>query len=232
MNDAKFQEFQTANCKAKSACFPGNAQVRVRGRGLLSPIGELRPHDDVLVQSSSGTLVYESVLGFLHALPASGASYLAVKHELGELRVSEDHLVFVDGGSNGRIEKAAANLRVGDKLFAATADEDNIRNVLPSAVLSVARRDGKNLGMYAPLTASGTIIVDGTVASNYAGLNGLTFPHCAVHALFFPLRAYHWLRLATEAWLPSANDAGFGSQNKEGRVLWPTSWGGSFAKAA
>jgi hypothetical protein len=193
---AKFTEFQTETCPAASACFPGVAQVQVRGRGRV-PISELREHHDhVLVEGSAGEFVYEPVLGWLHHLPDSRASYLAVKHELGELRVSEVHLVFVDAGSSGKSEKLAANLRVGDTLYATAQDKKGIPMAtapMLSKVLSVVRRHG-NIGMYAPLTASGTIVVDGALASNYAGPGrGLHVPHNCAHALLFPVRAYHWI---------------------------------------
>merc|ERR1712187_32133 len=41
--------------------------------------------------------------------------------------------------------------------------------------------------------ASGTIIVDGVIASNYATVGNLQIPHGAMHASFFPVRAYKQL---------------------------------------
>ena len=51
--------------------------------------------------------------------------------------------------------------------------------------------------MFAPLTSSGTIVVDGVLASNYAGSSAtLSSPHGAAHGIAFPLRVYHKLQHA------------------------------------
>merc|ERR1712048_732638 len=94
--------------------------------------------------------------------------------------VSPNHIVFLADGT----DKLAANLLVGDELLVAQGS---------GKVSSIKSAIG-NEGMYAPLTASGTIVVDGAVASNYATHSSLTWiPHAAIHAAFFPLRLYHAL---------------------------------------
>merc|ERR1712048_1279518 len=96
--------------------------------------------------------------------------------------VSPNHIVFLADGT----DKLAANLLVGDELLVAQGS---------GKVSSIKSAIG-NEGMYAPLTASGTIVVDGAVASNYATHSSLTWiPHTAIHAAFFPLRLYHALGL-------------------------------------
>merc|ERR1712232_1176015 len=68
--------------------------------------------------------------------------------------------------------------------------------VVPCKVLSVVQSSGRS-GMFAPLTASGTVVVDGVAASNYASYAHVAFPHNALHATFSPVRAFHALDLAS-----------------------------------
>merc|ERR1719313_2821769 len=119
---------------------------------------------------SSPLATYDSALGFLHAVRGP-AEFLSIQHEMGELRASSNHLLF-----NGEGAAVAAELfSLGDELVLASG--------LRSRVLSIAK-DATEHGMFAPLTASGAIEVDGVVASNYATVGKLNIPHSAMHASF------------------------------------------------
>merc|ERR1712070_177311 len=125
---------------------------------------------------STPLATYDSALGFLHTLQGS-ASFLAIQHEGGELRASGNHFLF-----NGEGVAVAAELfAMGDELLLA--------NGLRSRVLSI-NMDTTTKGMFAPLTASGTIEVDGVMASNYATVGKLNIPHSAMHASFFFSRLF------------------------------------------
>jgi hypothetical protein len=163
-------------------CFPGESSVTVKDVGAV-PLQNLRSGDEVLGKNG----VYEPVLGFLHVTGAGQVSdFLVVKHSHGQLRVSPHHVIFVETG-----DKLAADVGAGDKVFVS----DGSSAVL-SEVLSVVRSSGRS-GMFAPLTPSGTVVVDNVVASNYASYAHTWFPHNALHAVFFPVRAFHALGLAS-----------------------------------
>jgi len=165
--------------------------VTVRGAGAV-PLKDLNSGDEVLGKAG----VYEPVLGFLHMTDANEVSnFLAVKHSHGELRVSQHHVVFVETG-----DKLAADLTAGDKVY---VSEDS--GLVLREVLAVVQSSGRT-GMFAPLTPSGTIVVDNVVASNYASYGHAWFPHNALHATFFPVRAFHALGLASFS--PKVADAG------------------------
>ena len=56
---------------------------------------------------------------------------------------------------------------------------------------------GVREGVYAPLTATGTIVVDGALASCYAVINNPTL----AHAVFAPMRGWHELSARLPSWL-------------------------------
>lgn len=165
-----------------TSCFPGTASVTVKGVGEV-PLKDLRSGEHVLVKSGK----FEPVLGFLHATEAGSFSkFLTVEHSHGRFDVSPYHVVFVDN-----TDKLAMDLVPGDKLLL----PDNAGGA-QREILSVVWNAGRT-GMFAPLTPSGTVVVDGIVASNYASYAHVTFPHSAFHGAFFPVRAWHALGLAS-----------------------------------
>jgi len=176
-------------------CFPGEALVDVAGRGL-TPMAALRTGDMVLVESKPSALSYASVLGFLHATPtfpgrAQRTHFLTIVHSEGQLRVSANHIIFLssDGSGSARSDKTAGDAKIGDFLFVQASNGDD-RTVI-AQVLSVKRSTGQ-LGMFAPLTAAGSIVVDGVVVSNYAVPSSrVRLPHNLAHAVFHPVRLYH-----------------------------------------
>jgi hypothetical protein len=174
--------------KPIDACFPGETVVAVQGRGKVK-MAELRVGDHVLAVTQGGHLGFEPVLGFLHkfvgkAHAQHGAQHLSILHESGELRASPGHIVFTAEGS----DKTVSGLKPGDLLIVS----DDKGTLKTSAVLSSRPVGGSDA--YAPLTASGTLVADGVVASNYAsptGAGGRFLTHAVAHAMLFPVRAFH-----------------------------------------
>eukprot|EP00929_Paragymnodinium_shiwhaense_P039108 TRINITY_DN20569_c0_g1_i3.p1 TRINITY_DN20569_c0_g1~~TRINITY_DN20569_c0_g1_i3.p1 ORF type:complete len:539 (+),score=45.64 TRINITY_DN20569_c0_g1_i3:74-1618(+) len=166
-----------------SSCFPGEADVFVEQRGKVSA-RTLRRGDRVLVSRESESMAYEPVTGFLHEVHAEGPwhSYLVVEHIAGTFRATADHLVFSTATDGGWRSLATSELRPGDSVI--LADESKVSRVL--AVHQVIRADAS---LIAPMTSSGTIVVDGVVASTYAVTSGMHVPHNAMHAAFFPIHA-------------------------------------------
>ena len=83
----------------------------------------------------------------------------------------------------------AEEVRVGDVIMVLSDDrpQDALTGMRPARVTHV--RAGVQAGVYAPLTATGTIVVDGALASCYAVINN---PALA-HAVFAPMRGWHEL---------------------------------------
>jgi len=176
-------------------CFPGEAEVLVRSAahkpGVGIPVAELKIGEQVLAEAVDRTLKFEPVLGFLHFAPEARGKFRVAVHERGQFRATSEHLVFVMDAQGRRIDVPMKDIRVGDQLLTALDAAD--AEAPSSRVLAV--QDAEALpralaGMFAPLTASGTVVVDGVVASVYAGAAVYrSAPHGAYHALFFPVRA-------------------------------------------
>jgi hypothetical protein len=177
---------------AAPACFPGDAIVNVRGRGAI-PVATLAVGDNVLVESAGGKLTFAPVLTFLHKVGPNSATCLhksvTVLHTHGTFQASWNHLVFVISENGVREDVTASALRPGDQLLI----QSNATALIPSPIISI-RSETTCGGMYAPLTSSGAIFVDGVLASNYgAPSSKVHLPHGAAHATFFALRMYYYL---------------------------------------
>ena len=162
----------------KSGCFAGPAAVRVwRGGGgcggvELIPISALQA--GMRVEAADGT--YETVLGFLHRDPAAEADFVAVSVDGARtaLRVSGRHLVL----TRDRGYAAARELRPGaDRVL----HEGQWAAVATVATIRAAPR-----GVYAPLTWSGRLVVEGVEASCYSDIRS----HVLAHWALFPLRCW------------------------------------------
>lgn len=166
-------------------CFPGEAKVHAFGLGAIL-VNELQSGTPILVQLPTGELSYEPVLGFLHTVRGGQHSFVRMVHAHGVIRASATHLVFVADSDGRRTSKAAAEVRVGDYVYSASNN-----TVAPSEVLDISYSITDS-GMFAPLTASGTIVVDDAVASIYAQPSvRARLPHSAAHAAFFMARVGH-----------------------------------------
>jgi len=195
-------------CSTGMQCFPSEAKVNMEGVGAV-PLGTVKVGDRILVERS-GQLVHEPVLAFLHAVRKGSGDempYLTVTHGRGEFRASSTHLVFVLSKDKGRVSKTVNELEIGDQLLVASSISEI--PLVSSRVVGIHRSSG-TLGMFAPLTASGTIIIDGVVASNYASpSHNKHLSHHYAHAFLFPVRVYHQLGVAkllkpVWAWLCSS----------------------------
>jgi len=182
-----------------AGCFPGHSMVTTEHGSLAA--ASLRAGDRVLVQRPAGELAFEPVLGFLHGVKGLN-EFVVLRHSGGDFRATKNHVVFIENAA-GQQSKLVADVQVGDKLIVASTER-----VAPSEVLSI-HTEASSTGLYAPLTMSGTVVVDGVLASNYAvAAPGMDLPHEAIHAAFFPLRVYHRLGLdAFFAYLPKISAA-------------------------
>ena len=154
------------------SCFPGFSQVTLSD-GTFKSIANIQIGDKVLVNQNN---VYEPVSSFIHAKREGLFSFLAinvqslVSNSSSTLFVSDNHLIFDFDSGEARF---AGKFHIGDRL---QLIENN--QIVAGEIVSI--QSTRQQGYYAPLTPSGTIVIDGIVASNYATVSNHVLAHQAM----------------------------------------------------
>eukprot|EP00747_Dinoflagellata_sp_TGD_P206740 gnl/TRDRNA2_/TRDRNA2_80413_c0_seq1.p1 gnl/TRDRNA2_/TRDRNA2_80413_c0~~gnl/TRDRNA2_/TRDRNA2_80413_c0_seq1.p1 ORF type:complete len:514 (-),score=69.93 gnl/TRDRNA2_/TRDRNA2_80413_c0_seq1:149-1690(-) len=175
-----------------ASCFPGQSQVMTRG-GQMN-LAEVELGEEILVELTPGQLEFAPLLSFLHRLPANpDQAYLEIslaRPAGARFRASHTHLVFtcdLNQEHGVRLDKFVGDLQPGELLCGVDGQD-----VVPTEVLHVEHRRGDAYGMLAPITATGTVVIDGVVASNYASPSrNILLKHSLAHKTLLPLRAYY-----------------------------------------
>jgi Hint module len=171
-------------------CFSRENTVDVQDVGDI-PISQLRIGDFVKSSNNKFTQVYgfghldhHRQGTFLHIVfRESGSTMTNVLNQATFLKISAHHLVMLER-NNKHYPISAKDIKVGDILSGRSVQ----------SIMEVVRQ-----GVYAPLTQSGDVMVNGILASNYVNL--LQMPsildqHSMAHALFFPHRCFCHVFLA------------------------------------
>ena len=156
-------------------CFPGSQKISTLNRGKVE-MSDLEIGDIVMDASLSST----KVVGFLHKDPEIAAEYL--RFELPgfpTLEISADHLVYT-GNSFAPAGQAEMLTAVS---FDGCLSEVSLTKFPPEVVCRE--------GAFAPLTASGSLIVGNFACSCYAlpGKLGNMFSHASANAALWLVRA-------------------------------------------
>ncbi len=155
-------------------CFSGSDTVAVLGRGVVDMrnlvIGDM-------VQVAGGK--FSQIYSFGHYEHDVEASFLSIDAGLEKpLVLTGDHMVFVDDKA-----VAASMLSVGDKL-----------SLVDGFAVVKAIKAVTEIGVFAPFTKDGTIVVNSVVASSYVNLKGDA--SLVVGGIAFDL---HWLAHLSQA---------------------------------
>ena len=140
----------------------------------------------VLAVHSDGSLRYSDVIAFIHRQPQLVTSFSVIETAAGHRLVATgDHLIFTAPDQSASTTDAApptfaAHLHPGNDRVYVTTPDSKLLDV--SMVTNVTVVTGQ--GVFAPLTSSGTIVVDGVAASCYA----LVSNHRLAHIAMTPLR--------------------------------------------
>ena len=171
-------------------CFPGHSIVHVKNRGPVK-MDALAIGDQVLsVDVTTGQRIYEPVIGFLHRSETEPALFQTVQTEKNTtLTLTPDHLIYssddpADPGHLSRPPLFAGRLKIGSFVYVMDTTTSG-SNPVRARVTDISRVHGT--GLYAPLTASGTMVVDDVIVSCYA----LVDSHVIAHATMTPLRIGH-----------------------------------------
>jgi hypothetical protein len=167
-------------------CFPGDAKALVKDKGEV-PMKALRLGDKVRVANNK----YEPIYSFGHKNEDTVAEFLQIftdedssragRGDQPPLELSKDHMVFISSNQQGRGRAVPASMiRNGDHVVAATGEL-----VVVKEIRTVVRK-----GVYAPFTKSGSIVVDGILASTYVAIQGT--PDCLLLTINIGI-SYQWL---------------------------------------
>jgi hypothetical protein len=196
------------------ACFPGVATVQERRRGTMR-VADVEVGDQLVGLGGS----FSRVATFLHNNADVAEVFLEICYRRtvgggGHLLVSPQHLVHArlrgrssrdpssqawcdeDRGIDGLLRKPeiawswapAENIRPHDEL--------NDGNNSPLVVESVSRVCLQ--GVFAPLTATGELLVNGALCSCYAPPSAWMIPHMACHTAMLPVRLLDAARVVVE----------------------------------
>ena len=139
-------------------CFSGSTLVSAKDKGTIT-MRNLKLGDEVMVADGR----YERVYSFAHYLPDITGDYLRISFSdepwaTPPLEISRDHLLFI---SEHRAVQASF-LRVGDTVMKASGGVVAVKSI----------RKVAQMGVYAPFTPSGVLVLNGVLVSCYTGLEG------------------------------------------------------------
>jgi hypothetical protein len=132
-------------------CFSGSSTVYVKDLGSTS-MRDVKLGDKILVEAGQ----YEAIYSFGHFNPDSTGQFVEIVTEASKLQVSRQHLLFLEDGSSILASQVSVNHRLLD------ASGSPVRVKAAKLVQSV--------GVFAPFTKSGKLVVDGILASSYISL--------------------------------------------------------------
>jgi len=169
-----------------SLCFDANSKVlTAQGEKRMC---DLRLGDKVRVVQTNGKVEWSDVCAWAHREPKRVAKYLRLTTgQTGRtITMSPEHLVCVV--RNGQMDYVkAGTVTTGDLLLCCDLSADAVGGVWAEPVRSI--EEVESMGVYAPITTSGTVVVNGVVASCYAAVGS----HKAAHAAMKPVRS-QWKR--------------------------------------
>jgi hypothetical protein len=147
-------------------CFPATATVQLED-GTTKAMPDVRLGDRVLVARADGSLGFEDIYLNTHKDEVSAAPYVELKLASGRsLSLSPRHFIPVGAGPDAawgdHVAKGADELATGDHIWSRAADGTMQLDRVVAAQTKVA------VGAFNPLTMSGTIVVDGVVASAHS----------------------------------------------------------------
>jgi hypothetical protein len=144
------------------------------------------------VLTTSG--IFSTVYSFGHYDPRTVSSFIQLWTEASSspLEITGDHLLFVQEGHRNLKILPACEIKVGDLLVAPKELQGESDGVKVTAITMVHRE-----GLYSPFTTTGSMAVNGVVASNYIALSPVfqdvmsyEQQHWLQHLAYMPYRFY------------------------------------------
>ena len=166
-------QYSCVTTPRRAACFPGQSLVQTKD-GSKKSLANLNIGDDVLVMNKDNQLIYEPIIEFIHMKRTGFYEFLSIQIKNTSLYISANHLIFLANGS----AVFAGQLRREDRIK--YYDQNQL---ISTEIESIYLTNEE--GYYAPLTSSGTIIIDNVLVSNYATISD----HYLAHSV---MQIYRW----------------------------------------
>jgi len=138
----------SGNNPGSAGCFSASSLVPVIDK-KPTKMTDLKIGDKILTTNG-----YESIYAFAHNDTHTPTNFLQLHTSTGKLVLTGEHLVYLHGKEN---PVRGSSIKIGDKLQSLEGGGE------PVTMIDTI----EHTGLHAPLTPSGTIIVDGFVASCY-----------------------------------------------------------------
>ena len=170
------------------SCFPGKSIVAVPSFNSTEQkntyIKDLEIGTKVYSVNEKGEIIVDEIIGFLHLSKDKKGNFLKITYQIlnstsereifQTIFISEDHLILAKSGY-----LKAKELKINEEIYS----KNPLSNILEKTlIVSIDKEEA--LGVYAPLTISGNLFIDGVLVSNYAHISD----HYLAHSAFFPLR--------------------------------------------
>ncbi len=167
-------------------CFSSSGTVHLEG-GATKRLAEVAIGDRVLTVAD-GKLAYDDVIMFLHTDHSQAELFHQISTESDHfLSLTPHHLIYATDDKFADISTLAPifahRVQVGHYVFVAATDGSS--RLIKSRVTSVTVE--RKLGVTAPLTGTGSLVVDGVASSCYAVIESQDI----AHAVFAPVRLWH-----------------------------------------
>ena len=158
--------------KKSGGCFSGTAEVNLIS-GKKKMMKDVKIGDNVLTMSGT----FQPIIGFLDRMLEEPTNFITLHTNLSsEVTLTESLVIFVKLNEVEKQSKYARDIALGDVLFHEETKSD-------AEVVQVS--SSISFGYFAPLTDSGTLVVDGFLSSCYA-----SYPHWIAHTAMYPARKW------------------------------------------
>ncbi|GJQ74088.1 putative intercellular signal essential for a variety of patterning events during development [Trypoxylus dichotomus] len=168
-------------------CFSAESTV-LSETGTQRKLQDLQTGERILsLDLNTQQLVFSEVILFLDWDPSQRRDFLQFKLRSGRtLTVTPSHLLFQLANDNTSRTIYAAKLSVGDRVLVRDSNR-----LIEDAIVMV--QHVAKTGVFAPLTMTGTVVVDGVLASCYATIDSQSIAHWAFSPIRLMLNFNHGL---------------------------------------
>lgn len=166
-------------------CFSGTGTVQTPDRGRVY-ISDIKVGDQILTMTKDGTLQYSDVITFLDRDEhRNGLFYTLFMSDERTITLTDKHLIYTSASNHTTLHSFVARYADSVKIGQYVLIAENLDVIKPSKVIDIKIDTQK--GVFAPLTAEGSIVVNDVVASCYGVINS----EFIAHAVFAPTRLLH-----------------------------------------